>query len=115
MNKYKKIIYVVLLASIILPLATMADQFTYREPPTPVTSMYDVVGLLRTLVGWAFTLLMILAIFFIFLAAWNYLSSQGDENKIKTAGNQLIYAIIAIGVALLARGIEFIVRSLVGA
>jgi len=52
---------------------------------------------------------------FILYAAFIYLTAGGDPEKVKTASNQLIYAAVAIAVALVAQGIRFIVAQLVGA
>ncbi len=68
-----------------------------------------------TIAGWFFTLLILLAIIYILWAAYLYLTSAGDEEKIKKANHQLFYAAIAIIVAILARGAPFFIAAMTGA
>jgi hypothetical protein len=49
------------------------------------------------------------------VAAFKYLTASGDPEKVKGAGNTLLYAAIAIGVALLARAVPLVVSSFLGA
>ena len=97
---------------LVLPILGLAQ---IQEPPTPVTSMSEVYDILVKVMRWIFTFLLIFAVIFLFLAAFSYLTAAGDPEKIGKAKNQLIYAIVAIAIALVARGIEFILRDLLGA
>ena len=56
-----------------------------------------------------FIFLMVLAVIFIIWAAFNYLRAGGEPEKVKEAGNQLIYAAVAVAVALFARGFPLLV------
>lgn len=70
-----------------------------------------VVDILRNVVRWIYIIFFIIAVMFILFAAFNYLTAGGEAEKITTAKNQLIYAIVAIVVALLAVGFEVIIRN----
>jgi len=70
-----------------------------------------IVDVLRGVVRWVYIIFFIVAVMFILFAAFNYLTAGGDAEKITTAKNQLIYAAIAIVVALLAVGFEVIIRN----
>ncbi len=87
-------------------------------PTTPgggvPTTPNEIVKLLEGLANWFLFALSILAGFFILFAAWQYLSSGGNDEKVKSAKNYLIYAVVAIIVGLLARGIPFVVSNLIG-
>jgi uncharacterized membrane protein len=76
--------------------------------PTSVTGWVDV---LITLVRWVYTIIFIVAVLFILLAAFNFITSKGDAVKTATAKNQLLYAVIGIAVALLSYGIVTLVRT----
>lgn len=65
-------------------------------------------------VNWLFTFLIILAVVFILVAAFRYLTAGGDPEKVKGASHSLIYAAVAIVVAILARAVPLIVASLFG-
>jgi undecaprenyl pyrophosphate phosphatase UppP len=79
-----------------------------RVGPTTVGGLVDV---LRNVVRWVYIIFFVLAVMFILFAAFNYLTAGGEAEKISKAKNQLIYAIIAIVVALLAVGFETIIRN----
>ena len=57
---------------------------------------------------------MALSIVFILYAAFLYIISQGNEDRIKMAKTILIYAVIGLVVAVLAGGINVIVQDFVG-
>lgn len=58
-----------------------------------------------------FVFLIILSVFFFVWAAFEFLTSAGEKEKIEKAKNRLIYGAVAIRIALLARGIPLIVRD----
>lgn len=103
-----------------MPLISLAQQPPFSGPPAqppPATNVQftTISGALCTLVAWIFTILIILSVIFILWAAWLYLRSGGEEEKIKEANHQLLYAAIAIIVAILSRGIPFLVGQFLGA
>jgi|AntAceMinimDraft_18_1070375.scaffolds.fasta_scaffold115884_1 heme O synthase-like polyprenyltransferase len=120
MNKlYKVGIIIPLLAVIIIPMMGVianAQAAPSNQPGEgPITSMTQVESLLENILGWIYTFFFIFAAIFILIAAFQYLTAAGDEEKVKKAKNMLIYAVIAIAIALVAMGIDNIVANLVGA
>ncbi len=77
----------------------------------PVTSIQDVMNILRSIVNVMYTAFFIVAIAFILLAAFNYLTAQDDPEKIKSATKQIMWAAVAIAVALISVGFNKIVES----
>lgn len=71
------------------------------------------VALIQKITNWLFTVLLVLAVLFIIMAAFKYLFSGGSEEAVGTAHKMIIYAVVAIAVAFLARGIVFVVQELV--
>ena len=71
------------------------------------------VALIQKITNWLFTVLLVLAVLFIIMAAFKYLFSGGSEEAVATAHKMIIYAVVAIAVAFLARGIVFVVQELV--
>jgi len=61
-----------------------------------------------------FWILIALSVVFVLIAAYKYLTSSGDENKVSGATKTITFAAIAIVVALLAKGLPPLVGSLVG-
>ncbi|MFN7088340.1 MAG: hypothetical protein ACK4NX_00730 [Candidatus Paceibacteria bacterium] len=76
---------------------------------TSIEAFYDVLVLIANVI---FTILMIVAVIMILLAAFYYLTASGEQTKLDKAKNTLIYAGVAIAVALIARGIPLLVRSI---
>ena len=99
-----------------LPMLAFAD--TPGAPTTPanvpqssINSVGGVLNLLCVVFGWAFYFLIVLAVIFVIVAAFKYLTAAGDPEKVKSAGSTLLYAAIAIGVALLARAVPLVVGA----
>ncbi|MDP3948664.1 MAG: hypothetical protein Q8Q17_01805 [bacterium] len=106
------------IAASMLPLISLAQVGrtgpSAIDPPGGSVEFETISGALCTLVAWIFTLLIILAVIFILWAAYLYLTSAGDEEKIKKANHQLLYAAIAVIVAILSRGLPVLVSTFLG-
>jgi len=104
----------------VMPLISLAQSQQFgapspqRPPGTENLSFETISGALCTLVAWIFTLLIVLTVIFILYAAYLYLTSAGDEEKIKKANHQLLYAAIAVIVAILSRGLPTLVSLFLG-
>lgn len=85
-----------------------------NSPVTNVTQLTGAGGLFCTIINWLFYLLIIAAIAFVIVAAFRYLAAAGDPEKVKAASNTLLYAAIAVVVALVAKGIPFLAASFIG-
>lgn len=72
-----------------------------------------IVNLIDKVANWMFTILLVLAVIFIVWAAYNYLLSEGNEEKVTAAHKALVYAAVAVAVAVLARGFVYVVRNTV--
>ena len=116
------------IASLAITLAASAQSaFAQNIPPAgpaqnpssppqgQISSIQGVLNLVCVVFDWAFYFLIALAVIFIIVAAFKYLTAGGDAEKVKGAGNTLLYAAVAVGVGLLARAIPLIVASFLGA
>ncbi len=72
----------------------------------------SVLNFIETMTNWLFAIILTLAVIFILLAAYNYMSGAGGEG-VEKAHKMLLYAAVGIAVAVLAKGIVFAVRKLV--
>jgi hypothetical protein len=81
---------------------------------TTLTSPAQIVTWIETITKFIFYGVMALAIMFIIIAAFYFLTAAGSPEKIATARQMLIYAIIGVGVALLAYAIPYIVSGILG-
>jgi len=99
-----------------LPMFAMAQAFDPNQiisPTVKVTRFEDFIAIFNTLISWMFTILLILSVIFIILAAFKYLTAGGDDEKIKSAHSMIIYAVVGLVVAFLAQGIRFVVEQLI--
>lgn len=81
---------------------------TSVTPPATI----DIPTIISTVTSWLFGLLLALATIFIIIAAFLYLTSAGDEEKVKKAKNLIVYAIIAIAIGFVAYGGVALIRSM---
>lgn len=101
-----------------LPLLAFAQttniQGGYQTPTNIVTTYNDVPNLINGAANWILGILLAAAVIFILIAAFNYLTSAGDEKKTAAAKKMVTYAIIAIALGLLARGVIALVLTFFG-
>lgn len=110
----KKLKIVAVTALTLLPLLAMATSHQGATFVTPEgTGIDQVIAIINTLSLWLLYGLLVLAGLFIVYAAYLYLTAAGDPEKVKSASNVIIYAVVAIGVGLLSRVIVAIAKSLV--
>ncbi len=84
-------------------------------PTANITSLQSILNDLCIVFAWAFYFLIVVAIIFVIVAAFKYLTAGGEPEKVKSAGATLLYAAVAIGVALLAKAIPLVVGNFLGA
>ncbi len=121
MNLLKsKIIASIIAIAVVMPLASIV----YAQPSTGInlpgantniTTVSGVVDILRGVVRWLYVIFFIIAVLFIIFAAFTYLTAGGDPEKTTKARDQLIYAAVAIAVALLAVGFQSIISNFLAA
>lgn len=71
-------------------------------------------SILYRVMNWLFAILLIVAAIFIILAAYTFVTAQGDPDKVKTARNFVLYALIGVLVAFGARGLVSLVGTVAG-
>ena len=54
------------------------------------------------------------AVVFVLLSAFKYLTAQGDSGKVKEAGMELLYAVVAVVVALIAKYVPKLAVDIAG-
>jgi uncharacterized membrane protein YidH (DUF202 family) len=103
--------------AIAAPFVAMAQ---LKPPPQQLptlagfSSLTGISKWLCTISDWMFYFLIILAVIFVVIAAYRYLTSSGDPEKVKGANHVLLYAAIAVLVGLLAYTFPDLVGSIVG-
>jgi uncharacterized membrane protein len=86
--------------------------------PTLVSAEFkeigDVAKKLCEVMNWFYTFALIIGIIFIIIAAFKYMMAGGDTEKFSQAHKALIYGVIGIAVAILAKSVPFVVGSFLG-
>ena len=81
---------------------------------TPITTLDDILSLIGRVGDWISAIVLALAIIFILVSAFQFLTAAGNPEKISSARNMLIYALVAVAIAAVAWGLPDLVKSLVG-
>ena len=82
--------------------------------PTGITTAEGFIQAMRVLTDWLFVILTVVAVIFIVLAGLQFITGGGDPQAVSQARNKLLWGAVGIAVAVLARGLETAVRSLIG-
>jgi hypothetical protein len=72
-----------------------------------------VVALIEDISDWMFTGLLILSVVMMLIAAYQYLFSGGSEEGTQKGKNYIVYTVIALAVAMLSKGIVYVVFELI--
>jgi hypothetical protein len=112
----KKLVIGLLLASVIvspaLALAATGDDDDDMEIETaPTINVEEALG---RITNYAFVIVLIVAVFFILLSGFWFITAGGDPDKLTKARMNLFYGVIGVIVALLAKGLVGLVRGVVG-
>jgi len=105
----KVLVSLVLTSLLLIPILVLAQ----AGQPGPVTApgwlTYDVQRTLEAVTNYLFGILLVIAAIFIIIAAFMFVTASGDPDKTKTARNFVLYALIGVLVAFLARGLVMFV------
>ena len=78
---------------------------------SPITEPNQLLTVIANIVKWTYAIFFIITVMFVLFAAFNYLTGGDDAEKIKNAHKQLLYAAVAVAVALLAVGFSLIIKQ----
>ena len=78
------------------------------------TSVSGVWDFLCKLFNFLFIAFIFAAVVFVLLSAFKYLTAQGDAGKVKEAGMELLYAVVAVVVALIAKYVPKLAVDIAG-
>jgi len=80
---------------------------------SPISSPEKIIQILNNIVRYTYIIFFIVAVFFILVAAFTFLTAQADPEKIKNARSQILWAVVAIAIALLSVGASKIITSFI--
>ena len=93
---------------IMMPMGVMAESI----PDTKIETFGDIISLLNTFVDWLYTLLLVVAAFYLVWGGLDYVLGGGEAEKIESGRNKIKYALIGVAVAVVSKGLMNIVINL---
>lgn len=118
MKSFLKKFFVVLgLSMMVATPVLVSAQFDDPGGETPKVYFSTYAGAIKYVekaANWLLYIVIALAVVFIIYAGFLYLTSGGDDEKTKAAKNYIVYAVIGIAIALLARGIVLLAKNFIG-
>jgi len=116
-KKMKKLFVLGVSLSLLVSPFIAAAQLGADSPPALDEGQITDYGTLMDKIGsigsYMLGILLAIAVIFLIFAAFTYLTSGGEEKATTKAKNYIIYAVVAIAIGLLARGLVEVVRQFV--
>ncbi|MDD4994655.1 MAG: hypothetical protein PHT66_01605 [Candidatus Pacebacteria bacterium] len=111
MKKYILPVISILTIGMFLAVPVFAQDYPYGTiPDLKVGDVIGESGLFMKILNWTFNIIIILGLIYILFAGYRYMTSGGDSAKVQAALQNLIYALIGIAIAILARAlVNFVV------
>ncbi len=80
--------------------------------PNPFGDVSTVSGLLFNIIGFLIVLSIPISMILVVYAGFLYITSAGNEDKIKTAQKTLTWALIGFAIVLIARGVPALIQEI---
>lgn len=104
----RKISLIVIASALVLPTIALA-----QTGSVATLGNYDVMTVLDNIVNWLFAILLVVAVVYLILAGYFFVTSQGEPDKMSKARNMVLYALIGVLVAFVSKGLVDLVRQIV--
>jgi magnesium-transporting ATPase (P-type) len=108
MKTYLRIIFSILLFSLLVPLFTKAITF---NPPFETKSFEELIDAIINFIFWV---AMAIVPIMIIVAAFYFLTSGGNTEKLNTAKKIILFTFIGLFIVLLGKGIVAIIKQVLG-
>ena len=89
------------------------DTEGYQDLPKGPQSGGAALDTIDVITDWIFAVLMLVAVIYLVLAAYQFITGGGDPSKVTEARQKLLYAVIGIALALAASGVDNVLRNIV--
>lgn len=103
-----------IIISVLIISPAFAQQNQLATSSIQINDVQDVIKIINNIAKWMYNILLVLVVIFVLLAAFTFLTAGGKTENVKKARNQIMYAVIALLVALLAFSINAIVINILG-
>lgn len=116
----KKTIWTIFSSFVFLlpPFVYGATPSLLDAPPGSIVTNSGAEGLYSLILktgGWLYSGVIAIAVILMIYGGFLYVTSGGDEDKVKDGKNYIIYGVVGIAVATLATGIVMVVGEFLGA
>jgi len=105
----KKIILTTVLLALFSVASISLAQYGAPVAPTVTVDLWSTTSVLTRAINWFFGIVIMIAAIMLISAGFTYVTSAGNADKMKTALNTLIYALVGVAIALLAKGLVFLI------
>jgi len=73
-----------------------------------------ILDTIDAITDWIFAIIMLIAVIYLIMGAYQFITGGGDPAKVSEARQKLLYAIIGIALAFAASGIDNVLRNIIG-
>ncbi|HOX30241.1 MAG TPA: pilin [Candidatus Paceibacterota bacterium] len=117
----KTLISGIILLSLFGLMICPATSSAALDPPDPETDVTkdttpptnSVEEAINNVMNWFFIIVLIIAVMFLLYAGFLFITAGGDPDKVNSARQNVMYAMVGVAVAVLAKGIVALVQGLV--
>lgn len=111
----KNLVILTLIGLLLMPAILLVQAAAPGVSTTsPITSLADILAFIVTVGTWISAIVIGLAVIFILVSAFQFLTAAGNPETIAKARQNLIYALVAVAIAVVAWGLPTIVQELLG-
>ncbi len=94
---------------IIFGISLLSTQIVSAQEEAPEIDVLDAID---TITNWLFTILLLVAVIMFIIAGFQFVTAGGDPDTIKQARDKLMYGVIGIITAFLAKGIVAFIENI---
>ncbi len=117
MNIAKKILVLLFLGLMLLPSGILATVTPPADPgggpDATISDVTEVWTLIIAVRNWLFAILGVVVVIMLGVAAFQFITASGNDEKIGNARKMVTYALIGVAVMLLAGGVIALVESFI--
>jgi len=95
-------------------MPVLAQDITVSPQAPPAYTATEALGIITTVINYAFGFLLAVAVLMLILAAYLFVTAGGDPEKVGKANKMLMYALIGIAIAVVVRGLIALVGLMLG-
>jgi len=106
----RALLTLVIFSLLLLPVVGIAQE----QPDVELQGDVDVLEIMLNIANWLFAILLIFAAIMIIIAAYMFVTAAGNPETVAKARTFVIYALVGVAVAAVARGLVNLVQRITG-